>query len=263
MSRADAIYERNGLFINAAMLAVHANTENGFYQKDVKFYIELLTNWMETSFEDFGLNIQNTQVQRILDQFVQEGLLKREVSKNRPRYVFTPIGLLEMTTRLVEDRSLFHLQNFYFLYHIVSLYSQKMEELLLKQKGSLPKSYQMEIKHLLNPKNLLERQKMRVQKEIDKLEDRVREAHKMGETAKRMKEQGKSFDQIIHNLEDLYPYQLNNQKKMGELFKSLSPDVLYLELIEAPQYRATTLWEPLLKDFKQYLQRIEQLSSQY
>ncbi|MDA8793179.1 hypothetical protein N9N67_08030 [Bacteriovoracaceae bacterium] len=259
MSRADAIYERNGLFINAAMLAVHANTENGFYQKDVKFYIELLTNWMETSFEGFGLNIQNTQVQRILEMFVNEGLLKKNSKKKRPLYIFTPIGLLEMTTRLVEDRSLFHLQNFYFLYHIVSLYSQKMEELLLKQKGSLPKSYQLEIKHLLNPQNLVERQKMRVQKEIDKLEDRVEEAHKMGEVAKRMKREGKSLDQIINSVEDLYPYQLNNQKKMGELFKSLPPDVLYLELIEAPQYRATTLWEPLLLDYKQYLQRISNL----
>ncbi|MCP4911601.1 MAG: hypothetical protein GY909_00670 [Oligoflexia bacterium] len=259
MSRTDAVYHKNALFINAALLATHANSSDGFRQKDVKFYIELLTNWMETSFRGFGLDIQNTQVQRILKDLSAEGILKEELVNKRPRYHFTSVGLLEITTRLVSDDSLMDLHNFYFLYHVVSLYSGKMEELLVRQRDSLPKSYKIEIKHLLNPANLIDRQIQRVNKEIDKLESRIKDAYKMSEIAEGMIKKEKPLSEIVLKIESLYPYQLNNQKKMSELFNTLSSDVQYLEITEAPKLRAKTLWEPLLKDYQSYLSNIQQL----
>ena len=259
MSRTDALYDKHALFINSALLAAHANNKDGFRQKDVKFYIELLTNWMETSFKDFGLEVQNTQVQRILKTLNEEGVLKEGTENGRPVYWFTSVGLLEITTRLVSDDSLFDLHNFYFLFHMVMMYSSKMEEQLFSQRGSLPKSYQLEIKHLLNPKNLIERQTQRVNKEINKLRDRIDEAYKMSEVAEDMMKKEKPISEIILKIETMYPYQLNNQKKMSELFKSLSPDVQYIEITEAPKLRAKTLWEPLLREYVNYLENVSKL----
>lgn len=46
---------------------------------------------------------------------------------------------------------------------------------------------------------------------------------------------------------------------MSELFNTLSSDVQYLEITEAPKLRAKTLWEPLLKDYQSYLTNIQSL----
>ena len=126
MSRADAFYLKHGLYINAGLLATHANTgDHGFRQRDVKFYIELLVNWMDVSFTKGGLEIQNTQIQRQLESLTKEGLLVKKLHKNTPYYSFSSIGLLEITNRLVKDDCLEDLTNFYFLFHFVHLYAFK------------------------------------------------------------------------------------------------------------------------------------------
>lgn len=81
-----------------------------------------------------------------------------------------------------------------------------MEELLVRQKDSLPKSYKIEIKHLLNPSNLIERQIQRVNKEIDKLESRIKDAYKMSEIAEGMIKKEKPLSEIVLKIESLYPY---------------------------------------------------------
>ena len=260
MARQDAIYDKYALFINSALLAVHNNHPGvGFRQKDVKFYLELLTNWMETVFKGCGLEVQNTQIQRLLDSMTSEGLLKKEAKKKFPLYSFTPIGLLEVITRLVSDDSLLDLQNFFFLYHVVSLYSNKMEDILLEQRSYLPKSYQLEIKHLLNPETLIERQKKRISIEIEKLSERIDEAYKMSELANTYIKKNLQLSEIIKKVESQYPYQLNNQKKMTELFKGLPPDVQLLEISKGPKQRAQLLWGPLLKNYQSYLSILNSL----
>src|SRR5690606_29050940 len=104
---------------------------------------------------------------------------------NNPTYVFSSIGLLEIITRLVNVDELKEPQDFYFLYHCVALYSDKMKDFLIGEKQSLPKSYQMEIQHLLDPRSLIERQKSRLSYEINKLVERISEAKQMSEYAKK------------------------------------------------------------------------------
>ena len=260
MPRQDAFYQQYALFIHAALIACHANQSNqGFRQKDFKIYVELLSNWMETSFQGAGIEVQNTQIQRLLDSLVAEGLLKKVVRKKIPFYFFTSIGLLEIVTRLVSYDSQFNLQNFFFLFHFVSLYSGKMENLLIGEKDFLPKSYQLEIKHLLNPKNLVDKQKQSLQLEMSKLKDRIDEAYKMTDLAQKYLKADLPLSQVIAKVEAKYPYQLNNQKRMSEMFRELSPDVQLIEISEAPKFRAETLWEPLLLNYLHYMKVLNTL----
>ncbi|WP_127716328.1 hypothetical protein [Halobacteriovorax sp. HLS] len=260
MPRTDAFYDKHSLFINSALIACHANTQNSiFRQKDLKFFIELLSNWMETTLKGHCLEVQNTQIQRILESLKEEGLLKKNLIKNRPTYQFTSIGLLEIITRIVSDDSTHDLQNFYFLYHFVSLYRDKMNALIVGQKTTIPTSYSIEIKHLLNPHNLIERQTRKIELEVEKLIKRISEAEEMSNLSKSLIDKNIPIKEIIKKIETRYPYQLNNQRNMTELFKTLSPDVQLIELVDAPIYRAKTLWTPLLNHYNNYLNSLRDL----
>lgn len=241
------------VYLYAGLLATFANIKSqGFRQKDVKFYIELLSNWMESTFKGPGIELQNTQIQRFLDQLCKEHVLKKSHSKTPPLYTMPPIGTLEIITRLVTLDLSKDLEDFIFLFHFIKLYSNKMEQLLLDGRDQLPKSYILEMKHLLNPENLLELQIQKINLEIEKLDERINDAQKMSELAKSLFKQNNNIDDVVQKMEELYPYQLNYQKKMGVLFKELSDDIKYLEMSSAPQLRAETLWGPLKQFYQSY-----------
>lgn len=258
--RSESIYKNYSAYINSALLACHASfDESGFRQKDLKFFIELFTNWMDSRFDGPGLEIKNTQVQRILEDLKKENLLKKTVKNQRPHYRFTPIGLLEIASRFVSVDLTKELEDFFFLYHFSKLYSEKLFNLVSKEKGFLPPSYEIELRHLLKTDNILERQKKQLALEIEKLEDRINEAFKMSEMGERLKRQHIPLDEIVKKVSSTYPYQLNSQRPMGMLFNTLSADVKLFELTTAPKYRAQTLWQPLLSHYKNYLGILETL----
>lgn len=261
MNRSDAFYKTHAIHVNAALIATHANSDkNGFRQRDVRFYIELLSNWSEANFKTSGLEIKNTQIQRLLDSMTKQGYLKsNRRNKSFVTYQFTSIGLLEIISRLIDLEQVTEIQDFYFLFHCVSLYSNKMEDFLIGDRKNLPKSYQLEIKHLLNARTLIERQRERVQHEIKKLNDRIQEAYKMSEYAKELFKTKKTIAEVVLEVESKFPYQLNNQKRMSELFKSLSPDIQLLEISDGPAFRARTLWEPLRDHFTAHLEQLDKI----
>lgn len=260
MERTGSFYSQYATYIHAACLAVHANQKpEGFRQKDLKFFIELLLDWMETTYLSKRLVIKNTQIQRVLNQLVEENLLKAKDHKNRPHYHFTTHGLLEITSRLVDLNRLNDDQDFYFLFHFVSLYSSKMTDFILEQ-DQLPPSLKLEVKHLLNPQSLLEKRVIDLELKIEKLKTRMDEAQKMSELGNKLFEKGKKLSEIVETMEKQYPYQLNNQKTMTELFKDLSPDIQFIEITDAPNIRKETLWEPLLSHYQDTLNRTKTLS---
>lgn len=247
-------YFKHQVYINTAILAAYLNlSDKGFRQKDVKFYIELLSNWMESTFSEHGIIIQNTQVQRILNELVLENILVKTNQGKNPYYNIKPIGLIELLNRIVSSDMSSNLEDFFFLYHIVTFYNEKLEMLLDKDQITLSQSYRTEFKFLLNKKLILEKQKQSILKEIEKLEIRIKEAKRMTEVANDLKKKGKSLNEIIKVISTNYPYQLNNQKIMMDLFKELRSDIQMHEITDGPLLRAQTLWEPLLSYYKNYM----------
>lgn len=259
MDRTGSFSQQFATYFHAACLAAHANQgANGFRQKDLKFFIELLLDWMETTYQNRPPIIKNTQIQRFLNNLVEENYLKEKSYSSRPHYTFTPNGLLEITTRLVDLERLHEDQDFYFLFHFVSLYSSKMSELLFEQEN-LPPSLKLKVRHLLNPNSLIEKRIEDLKFKIKKLELRMSEAKKMSELGNKLFEQGKNLSDIVEQMERKYPYQLNNQKTMTSLFRELSPDIQFIEITDAPSIRTETLWEPLLEHYKGSLKQTEKL----
>ena len=256
MKRLGNFYSQYSLYIHAALLATHTNHHDGFRQKDLKFYIELLVNWVETSFHGPSLQINNNQIKRTLEDFIDEGLIKLVQKTDKPTYKLQNHGVLELAKRLVDIEYLERIQDFFFLYHFIYLYSSKLNSLVSEGSYKLPPNFQIELSHLFNPQTLLNRQKERIQLLIDKLEQRIHEAYEMSDLAMGYLNDGMPVDKIVQHIEKKYPYQLNNQRKMTELFKEISTDIKLIEITQAPKIRAKTLWEPLLKYYQDYLAQL-------
>lgn len=255
-----AFYSQNALFVNAALIATHINAkEDGFRPKDLKFYIELLSNWIESKFDGYALELQNTQIQRLLNQLHSEGLLDKSQKQSKPTFKFKPIGLLEIISRMVHDDSLKEMEDFLFLYHVVSMYSDKMKTLILGDRNYLPSSYRIEIEHLLDVGNLIERKIAHLEVEIRRLETRINEAQKSSRMVEKLLAKGNKLEQIVEMMEKNYPYNLNNQKSMSKLFQTLSPDVQFIEMSSGAKLRADTLWVPLLNTYRAQLKLVKNL----
>ena len=118
--KTDAFYQKFSVFINAALIASYSSFgEEGFRQKNLKFFLELFTNWMETSFAGPGPEVQNTQISRTLSKLTEEGILKYSKESGHPLYSITSIGLLEIVTRLAGKNCQHELDSFFFLFHFV------------------------------------------------------------------------------------------------------------------------------------------------
>lgn len=250
-------------FLYASVLAAHAGLQDkGFRQKDVKYYLEVFTNWIESLLPGTAVSIQNTQIQRFLDSLVEEEILKREDKAQVPTYHLSRLGLHEIVSSLVSTdiRPVAGgLGTFLFLHHFVDLYSHQIEGLFTSGMGKVSPTFQIELKHLLNAKTMLERQKEHVKKEIEKLEWRIKEAEKASGYAKKLFNKGTTLGEVIEMVQENYPYELNYQKPMVELYKGIPDEMKRFELVDAPEKRARTLWSPLCNLFKSYLKELGRL----
>ena len=248
------------VFLATSVCASHINHQiNGFRQKDVKFYTELFTNWMECHLGQ-NYQMQNTQIQRYLDQLVARQLLSK--SKNDiPVYHCKNSGLLELISSIAEVRDDDPLEMIFFQFHVLELYHDLLFNSVSQNMLELPHSLRIELKYLLDSKVLIEKQKVRIKKEIEKLTVRKNETLEMVQTAEKLLKEGKSFETTIKVIEKTFPYQLNNQLNMSALFKKLNPAIQKAELTTNANIRARKLWGPLIQHYQDHLNRLEALHS--
>ncbi|MCB0340460.1 MAG: hypothetical protein KDD53_12690, partial [Bdellovibrionales bacterium] len=98
--RSGSALERYEVFICSALLAAHSSgEENGFRQRDIKFYMGLFSNWLETSLPGDMLEVQQTQILRYLENLVSEGFARKLSRGQLPVYRLTRTGLVEITSR--------------------------------------------------------------------------------------------------------------------------------------------------------------------
>jgi hypothetical protein len=260
--RKDSAQRNYNIYIQSALLACHANHGlDGFRPKQFKFYLEIITNWMEYFFDGPGLDLQNTQVIRILDSMVEKSSLKVNKEKSYSLYQFTPAGLLDSVNEIVKVSTMGNLEEFFFKHHFVSFYKDQIGRLIKEESAYLPKSYEIEIKHLLNPDNLLEAQIELVEIEIEKLTFRIEDGIKQTRFTDNLLSQKMSLNDILNAVEKHHPYQLNYQKNMKELFLEMNENMKKIELVQAPASRVETLWKPILSYLTGYLNNLKELRS--
>lgn len=238
----------------SALLACYATYGvEGFRPAQFKFFIELLSNWMSSFFKNDLLEVQNTQVIRELDSMVKQSVLRKEVGV----YLVNPAGLIEALNHISHPAGIDKLETFYFKIHFLTFYKDKFFHMVTENRSTLPSSTELALKHLLDPKNLLESQKKLLDEEIQNLEKRINENKKQISYTKSLLNENLPLDIITHRVSERFPYELDYQKSMKELFANFSPDLKAKELIEAPKSRIETLWNPTLNYLKDFRRRLE------
>lgn len=256
MPRTGAIFVENERLVAAGVIAAQATGEDGnFRQRDVRFFIELFSNWMQSTTQSWSLSVHNAQVSRYLDVAVSARWAKH-VGRNPPRYRLTPEGLLELLTRLGTRRDLTRLDEFFLVYHFFDAYGARLKSLVDKSGPLASKALALDVDKLLDKKALVSRERALVSRELERLTVRSEESRKISSMAKVLLARGEPLSRVIREVQKQFPYELNSQKPMDELLGALPEPWRRAELESAAERRAATLWDPtraLLEHYDQIL----------
>lgn len=237
---------RHRALFEAAAIGAHARfSAQGFRQKDLRFLIELFSNWLESSMEGSSLAVENTQIARYLAGLVKEGFAKQLGGQAQPRYRLTRVGLLEHLTRLVHRRHWWPIEEWFFVYYFLESYRARIESLVEKEGSLFPGTMKLEIGHLLDLKSFVARQEELLDREIAKLDLRIGDCRKTSELAVQLKKKGMASDAILKEIQEKVPYQLNNQKPMADLFRETPDENWIWEMEVGSQKRATRIFVPM------------------
>jgi hypothetical protein len=235
--------EREPLLAAAIIAAQATLGGSGFRQRDVRFFLELFSNWLESTTKEWTLSVHNAQVQRTLELHAEIGWAKR-VARRPPRYRLTSDGLIELLRRMVQRKNLTRLDEFFLVFHVLDAYGPRLRG-LVEQSGALAgQSLVLDVDELLDADRFVARERASVAREVERLELRIVESRQTSELSRALLREGKTMAEVMSHVQERFPYELNSQKPLTELLEQLPAPWRRVELEEAALARATGLWEP-------------------
>ncbi|MCJ8276616.1 MAG: hypothetical protein HRT44_03390 [Bdellovibrionales bacterium] len=245
------------LILNISTLGAHSNFKGqGFKQKDLRFLAELFTNWVDVFLSPEIPSWHNTQALRHLEKLNKKGWAHSQVTGKQKRYTLTRIGLLEIVHSISDNNGYADIRYTLLSYYFIRAYKKRIMSLIEAEGSGFSKAVQMEILHLFDEKQFLLNQINELDQQIKRLEIRVDETNKAFNLALKLNNSGEKVDDIINSISKLHPYELENQKPMGELLKEIDPEQRLWEATEGNRHRADILWQTqlnVLKDHRKHL----------
>jgi hypothetical protein len=236
--------DRLEIFMASATLAAHASFhEGGFRLRDVKFFVELFLNWSE-DVEAATHSLQNTQLARFLSTLTDNGFAKRASKKSTPIFRLTRLGLLELLTRIIGSKNVFHPSTALFRICFVKSYRPRLEALVKREGAHFPHSLRVELAALLDLETLVAHEIARVERALKRTEQRIDDALKTSALTKNRLAAGTPFSDVVREVEHRYPYELNSMKPLEELIASIASDQRQWELERGNLIRVETMWKP-------------------
>jgi len=260
MSR-DSLLSRKLPFSSAAVLAAAATSDSGeFRPRDVRFFLELFSNWVEISFEQGVLQVQNTQIGRFLEGLSDGGLLQRRNRKGKAAlYYATRSGIVELTSMLLHDTGQGRRERFFFIVYFISSYKEVILSMVAQDKKRYPYILSVELDRLLDSSSLLDSEIKRTEQEIKQLELRIGMAFESADLFEREIATGREMTEAIKLFQNRFPYAMNNVKPLGELVTILPKNLQCWELGAGSRKRALDIWQPHLDMLVHYLGQLQEL----
>ena len=256
----DSLFERYEIFVAAAVIAAHAqNRQPGFRQRDVRFLIELFSNWNDATLDGYAMPVKNTQVLRYLNALVRDGYCRVATRARPPAYRLTRTGLIELLTRCISCPARSNRGHFFFLFYFVRTYKGLLEELVKAEGAQFPYSLRVELMTLLDEKELVRVQMESTKQDLDKLDRRIRDAGRIAQHIARRRREGLLLADIIREVERLWPYELNSQKPLSELLGSIPTELRSRELEECSAMRVECIWKAHRQVLSAHLQALKGL----
>ena len=258
--RYDSTISKSEVFFVTGAIAAHASAQGEpVRQRDVKFMIELFSNWVVSTSRETALPLQNTQVSRFIDFLLSEGLARRVAKRGRPTYRLTRVGLIELLSRVVHRDYFDNRPHFFFLYYFVKNYRPRLEQLVESEGKLFPLALKVELEELLDTNALLLRELQSARAELERQKGRIKESILSANFLQAELNNGKPFKKIVKEIEKQYPYELNSQKPLSELIAGIPDDQQCWELGEGSLMRIKEIWEPMEFLLKAYVAQLEKL----
>ncbi len=243
----------NSKYFYASVLAAHSSSMlDGFRQREVRFYMDLFSNWVFVKINSEPFPLHNTQVMRSLQNMVRLGLAKKMGRKNPPRYKLTRAGLIQTLNDLVALPLNDSYSEFFFVYQFIVNYKSRIIDLLNQDSKHFTKSNSLDVEFLMDEKKYLHRQLELVNHEIRHLKERIVDSEKSIALFMEMKANMIDSKKIFKMIETKYPYELNNQKRLSQLLQEIPEPLREREITEANQNRVNLFWKPKLQHLESF-----------
>jgi|GEM_PF-912730 len=261
MQPGDPVIARFETFLASATIAAHARAfKTGFRQRDVKFLLELFSNWLESAMDGPAVQLQNTQIARYLAGLVHQGAARRISRKGPPVYRLTRLGLLELVQRTADRTTKGQRVHFLFKYYFIKNYRSHIESLIKSEGREFPAALRIELEALLNPEALLQEEIAETERDLSKLGLRIHDAQRTSELMIKGRKQGRALAELTREAQRLYPYDLNSQKPLTELIDSIPAELQAWELETGNMMRAAEIWQPIQEMLRGYLAGLRKIS---
>ncbi|MCB0343808.1 MAG: hypothetical protein KDD66_01755 [Bdellovibrionales bacterium] len=259
-----SLLDRYETFVSCAVLGAHVNGRaRGFRQNDVRFMIEVFTNWVESAEENPSLPVQNTQISRYLDNLIDEGFARAVSEKSFPRYRLTRTGVIEMMSRIVHRPYFNQREHFYFVFYFIDTYKPQLIRLVKREGSRFPFSLQVELDSLLDVNMLLDRQLEYAQRAIHKLNRRIEEAQKTARTVRRLVTAGTEYSELLEELEREAPMDLTTSRRYTELYARVTERQGIWEMTIGNDRRVSLVWMPARRQLEQHILELEHLKNEH
>lgn len=242
--RRDSLLNSYSIPLSGGLLATCINAQkSGFRQRDAKFYIELIMNWLSYGLTEPAPILANMQISRLLVECTDNGLLKLKKTKSVPNYYFTRAGIIEFISRLRLAANSYKPEYFSFLIYFIDTYAERVKEVILNNGAKMPPALLIEVESLLEKKEIIKDRLRWIDTEILKLEERIKSSVESSLYAKQILQKGSSIRDVANQIEERWPYSLNSMKSFSSVIMDLDPKYQEWELKEGGVLRSKLIWK--------------------
>jgi hypothetical protein len=236
-------------------------SSDGFRQKDLKFLIEMFSNWVDITLKDRVLAVHNTQIMRYLNSLVADGWAQKVSRKGQPRFRLTRLGLISLITQLVQRPPQFPLEHFFFGFHMIDAYRDQIESLVKSEGQQFPAVLKIELDALFDLQRILDNQLSYVRVELQKLKQRISDSESVEAMVKNMRREKKNVKEIAAEIDRCYPHDLHSQKPLAQIYGQLPKPVADWILDVAIAKRREQIWIPISEILEKHIVVLEQLKA--
>jgi hypothetical protein len=248
-------------FLMGALAAQTTGALQGFRQKDLKFYAELFSNWVELGGVGATHAIHNTQVMRFLRELVSDHHARVTQKRKQPSYHLTRAGVFTITSHLVSRSYLEERSHCILMWYFLKSYAHQIRENMQRAGSEFSRAHQIEMEQLLDRERFLHRQIQLVRHEIQRLQGRIASALDIDQAVRKLLSLGTSLPVCIEHVASHYPYELNPQRPFSATLRELPPVVCEWEITEGSRLRAQHLFDSVVEDLVNHERRLTCLVS--
>lgn len=254
VSRAGGV-SAHATVLTAALLAADAASPTGFRVVDVRFFFLLFTNWMEDDLLRPGVDLDLTQVRRVLARLVTERHAAAAAGRH-PRYQLLPEGVLHLVDVLVDPRVSRTFEETVFLATAAASYRHAIAA---RARGAA-RAPEARVLSRLDPVRILQAERRRLEGALHDLEDRVRHGLEMEALARTGPADVEGLTALLQSQGGTY--QLHPMRSFSELVSGLPDALARFELGPGMGLRARALFGPLAEQLRARISILDRLTEE-